>query len=413
MHVREAYNRGYEARKCRYLGKDILCSWVIEICSKSMDFVGIHGSISLLFFALFSTMILRYLTSVSYPSRLANRIQILKMSEAFSGISDFALYVRKNEASKEELMEYYGLHDMPHIRPYGRIGFFPRSFFAALALARQVRKEPEGAIFYIREIRLTYFLSFLSKKFSLSFYFECHALGKAPRFMYRRVFQKAKGIVSTNKAKVDHIKEMYHVSSERMIAVPNGFDEKLFLSTISREDARERCGLPDNRKIVLYSGSVQKWKGAYLIEEIASAFPDYLFVILGANKNDAVGNVRYIQSRPYAEVPLYLRSADILLAPYEQIEERALYYFSPIKLFEYMASGTPCIVTDLPAIREVVSEHEVTFSRFSKEGFIEAINDVFAEYDKALGRAKSAKEISMAYTWRSRAERILSWMQNI
>src|SRR3989338_7168842 len=59
-------------------------------------------------------------------------------------------------------------------------------------------------------------------------------------------------------------------------------------------------------------------------------------------------NVKIIEHRPHDEIPFWLRAADILVLPNTAIEDISKYYTSPMKLFEYMASGRPIVPSDLP-----------------------------------------------------------------
>ena len=56
-----------------------------------------------------------------------------------------------------------------------------------------------------------------------------------------------------------------------------------------------------------------------------------------------------------ADVPAWLRAMDVAVAPFLPMEG---FYFSPIKLFEYMAAGTCVIASRLGQVRDVI-EHEV------------------------------------------------------
>ena len=54
------------------------------------------------------------------------------------------------------------------------------------------------------------------------------------------------------------------------------------------------------------------------------------------------------------KVPYWMHSCDILTIPWHWNEFSA-FHTSPLKLFEYMASDVPIIASDLPSIREILS----------------------------------------------------------
>ncbi len=110
----------------------------------------------------------------------------------------------------------------------------------------------------------------------------------------------------------------------------------------------------------------------------------------------------------------YRNLCDILLAPYQTNEEgnRNSEYMSPIKIFEYMASKKAIICSDLPAIRETVTEREAVF----------VDNKNFYEWEKALAQLaiNSKKREDLAnnayhccinnFTYKSRCTKILNFM---
>ena len=60
-------------------------------------------------------------------------------------------------------------------------------------------------------------------------------------------------------------------------------------------------------------------------------------------------------------MPYWLKSADVLVLPNKKGEKISERYTSPLKLFEYMASGRPMIVSDLSSLREIVSAETAMF----------------------------------------------------
>ena len=62
---------------------------------------------------------------------------------------------------------------------------------------------------------------------------------------------------------------------------------------------------------------------------------------------------------PHAELPAALASADIGVAPFDPVRHAPLrlgFYWSPLKIFEYMAVGLPVVAPALPRLRRLV-EH--------------------------------------------------------
>jgi len=61
-------------------------------------------------------------------------------------------------------------------------------------------------------------------------------------------------------------------------------------------------------------------------------------------------------------IPEYIAAADVAVAPYNpsgfRDMERYGFYFSPIKIFEYMACGKPVVTTDIEIVRDVIRESD-------------------------------------------------------
>jgi glycosyltransferase involved in cell wall biosynthesis len=59
-------------------------------------------------------------------------------------------------------------------------------------------------------------------------------------------------------------------------------------------------------------------------------------------------------------IPEYQMAADMLVLPNIPSTKESEKYTSPIKMFEYMASGVPIIASDMPSLREVLNDHNAT-----------------------------------------------------
>src|SRR5262249_1694708 len=68
--------------------------------------------------------------------------------------------------------------------------------------------------------------------------------------------------------------------------------------------------------------------------------------------------VRFLGAVPHAEVADYLAACDLLCAPYEPVDA---FYFSPLKLAEYLAVGRPVVASAVGEIpRSIDGRSDVT-----------------------------------------------------
>lgn len=168
-----------------------------------------------------------------------------------------------------------------------------------------------------------------------------------------------------------------------------------------------------------YAGNLGSGRGESMILRLARQFPDCEFRVAGAGESlDSVQaapeNLRFYGFLRPAELPQFLANCDVLVAPFERAVRtaggvrRLERWFSPMKLFEYMAAGKAIIVSDLPVLREVLSENEVVF--VPPEG-----PDTWADALEALRSPQRRERLGLAarelvvarYTWRARAETVI------
>ncbi len=153
----------------------------------------------------------------------------------------------------------------------------------------------------------------------------------------------------------------YGLQPERTRVVPNWVNVARFQPTASREESRQRLGIPLAAKVVLFAHRLSRRKGAHLIPEIAvkvtKARKDVIFVVVGAGpeernlklkiENWKLENfVRLVGEVPHRELPAYYRAADVFLMP---SEEEGF----PHVLLEAMAAGLPYVASDVGGVREI------------------------------------------------------------
>ena len=371
-----------------------------------------------------------YIANVRLPTPRAHGLQIMKMCEAFADAGAEILLAIPDikGASDSDPYAYYGVRKNFVIRRFlaldwlflGFFGYWLRVLTFAFSLIILGRKKWKSHdVIFSRDI----FSALLISYFRRRVFFEMHDWPPRGHWFWGIALRRLDGIISTNSWKAEKLHLMFGIPREKILACPNGFDPNLFKINDSQEILRKRFNLPVNKKIVLYSGQLYGWKGVDIMAEAARLLPEHLFVFVGGagndlktfkNKYSGVKNIMITGQRPYSEIPRWLKAADILVLPNSAKSDESRYATSPIKLFEYMASGVPIASSDLPSIREIVSEKEVYF--FEPDNPVKlaaAVKSILQNYAAASARAANALEKSWKYSWEMRAKFILSFVADI
>jgi glycosyltransferase involved in cell wall biosynthesis len=213
----------------------------------------------------------------------------------------------------------------------------------------------------------------------------------------------------------------------RLLALHQGIDLRQYLET-DRTGIRDRLGLPVDRKLAIYTGKVY-----YRYEEIqyivdAASTPESqgtLFVLVGGRDDHVtrwrkevarrgLRNVLFVGFVPPSRVHEYQMAADVLILYYPSgLDLNA--YRSPGKLFGYMASDVPIVACDLPVLREVLGDPPAAFLARP-----DAPEELAVVIQRALGQPAHARAMATAarkrveeFTWDSRAERVIAFVERL
>ncbi|RLI73150.1 hypothetical protein DRO97_08015 [Archaeoglobales archaeon] len=210
------------------------------------------------------------------------------------------------------------------------------------------------------------------------------------------------------------------VFQNKVILTYAGVDINLF-KCIESKDVRERYGLSKER-VVVYVGESSEWHGADRLlgtaEMLKSDKVKFLMIgkqlealRRGAERKGIADKFVFVGFVPHEEVPKFISAADVGIAPYKLNEDmqKKGFYFSPIKIFEYMACGKPVIASDLDIIREVILSNRC--GMLAKPGDakefamrIKMLSD--RNVCKKMGK-NGKKAVLRRYTWDKVADKIL------
>lgn len=373
-------------------------------------------------------MKLVYLSHWRFPSEKTMTPLILKTCAHFARLGwEVELWVprRRNEyRAQEDIFELYQVSPrfavrripcIDLIRPLGTLGFL--LMVLSFNISAWMRLRGERAVVYAHDLRdvivpcLRGYPTFV----------EIHDFYESSfRFLTRFVLRRVRGLIVTNSHKMAHLEEAYGYPRARMLRQPNAVEVKDFELSLPQHEARRMVGLPEEGKIALYTGHLFSWKGVYTLADAAAHLPEEMRVIfVGGTPEDRQALERYVAKRrlpritfvPHQlpqKIPLYQRAADVLVLPNTATEEASRVETSPVKLFEYLASGKPIVASDIPSIREVVSEREVTFARPDDgRDLARAILEALKDHSKTV----AAQALARSCSWESRASAIDSFMR--
>jgi glycosyltransferase involved in cell wall biosynthesis len=153
----------------------------------------------------------------------------------------------------------------------------------------------------------------------------------------------------------------------KTVKVSWGANVDAFHPSRRRAEVRAALGVPEGAVAVLFIGSFRPWHGVHVLEAAArrlASRADLYFLFAGGKEAGTTEGYRgrRLGRLPYARMPELVASADVGVAPYDTTRQRQLrlgFYWSPLKIFEYMASGLPTVTIRVPPLDEIVrEEHE-------------------------------------------------------
>jgi glycosyltransferase involved in cell wall biosynthesis len=211
---------------------------------------------------------------------------------------------------------------------------------------------------------------------------------------------------------------------EKTVTVTWGANVDAFGPGRRQDDERRRLGIPEGAVAVLFSGSFRPWHGVQVFEAAARRLADrkdVFFVLAGGPEHGPARGYRGVRlgTQPYERMPAITAAADVGVAPYDTARLRQLslgFYWSPLKIFEYMASGLPTVTIARPPLTEIVREGEEGL-HFRDGDDADLARQIARLADDAALRARlgaSARERVVArYSWACHCETLESVLLRI
>jgi glycosyltransferase involved in cell wall biosynthesis len=380
------------------------------------------------------------------PSSTANSIQVMKACQALVQLGHEvrllvprlgippSYWVEREEKLRESqgkdvlewdrLASIYGLADRFEIEWLSAHNLFRRYDFSLVAILHAIRLDAD--LLYVWPLQAAVFSLLGNRPVVL----EIHgppegALGPTLYKLFRRlpgrkrllpITQALAGILSNLDPKP--------FQPGDIVVAPNGVDLERYKDLPEPKVARRQLALPEGLTIG-YTGHLYAGRGMELLVELARRFPRLNYLWVGGRESDvqlwrerlAHENIANVFLTGYIEndcLSIYQAASEILIMPYERVITgssggNSAEYCSPMKMFEYMASGQSIISSDLPVIQEVLNNNNALLCPPEDiQSWVKAITWLSEDPEERARLGSQAQLDVLEYTWLSRARRALA-----
>lgn len=220
-------------------------------------------------------------------------------------------------------------------------------------------------------------------------------------------------ILTHNEFSKSEIVKINPTLSSCIYIVPHGNYIPFIHVQNDKEKSRQHLGIPNEKKVLLFFGMIKKVKGLdvllHALKNVIKENPDVLLLIAGKPwENDFSNYQRIIDENnlsdycllhtkfiPHADVEHYYCAADLVVLPYNKIFQSGV-------LMMTLSYGKPTLVSDLPPLKEVVTDMQTAFL-FESENPIslaEKLNLILLDPGKLEQvRINGEKLINTKYDW--------------
>ncbi|MCZ2846354.1 MAG: glycosyltransferase family 4 protein [Candidatus Bathyarchaeota archaeon] len=300
-----------------------------------------------------------------------------------------------------------------------------RFIYCAIAL---IYLKGKYDVIYTRDFSFLFFLSYLPKwlKPSQKVIFEAHTLyhkfsKKVDLNKERRSLSQTDHIISISEILKKDIVSILNITDKKITTLNNGVNISNFNKIMPETNYLfNKYPNTQNKKIIVYTGSFEEDKGINIILKAIKHIKNrnIIILLLGGiskeirefsektffNKKKVIFD-RYL---PQEDIIKILKKSDIAIIPHKE-KMAKIKYFSPLKIFEYMACGLPILASDTPILREILkADNALFFKTENSRDLAEKIDMLLRNYSLRKKMRQSNFSFSRQFSWLDRAKKIVA-----
>ncbi|WP_017315968.1 glycosyltransferase family 4 protein [Mastigocladopsis repens] len=209
---------------------------------------------------------------------------------------------------------------------------------------------------------------------------------------------------------------------EKLIKLHNGYNRLFMMRQPEKAAEWRKKLLVDGRShLVVYAGALRQFKGINVLIDVAGAMPNIQFVCAGGDEKEVahyrqlakekqVNNMTFLGYILHEDLASLLQAADILAHPH--CSGNAATFTSPLKLFDYFASGTPIVATEIPSLIEFKNTKAIAAwcEPDNPSQFATAVAQVLKTHPRKIEGYSDTTDFVKQFSWENRAAKILSYV---
>jgi len=363
-----------------------------------------------------------YLFNSSTPSSNPGSIQVVNTCAAISELSHDIRLIVPNTGLNLSLKKFYGIKKSPKLIKLKYFKKFPLGLnyylFSIFSIFNGICNNSE--LYITRNYFTLFLLILLKKKVIIEVHHDLKNEGRLINILYKYfdIFNNKniiKVVAITNPVK-KYLISNFRVDKKKIEIIPSASALKFKFNKIKKKKMYN----------IGYFGSLDSSKGSDFIIKLSNKDKKNKYFIYGGSKEEVLRfkkknipkNLQINQSVQYSRIKKNMSKMDILLMPSNPKKLRSLggigniaKYTSPIKLFDYLASGKIIITSNLKVFHEILQNNKncMIINNLKTDAWIKVINNLKMKIPMVNTIKKNAYNLSKDHTYIKRAQRILKF----
>lgn len=236
----------------------------------------------------------------------------------------------------------------------------------------------------------------------------------------KKMLTSTTGIITVSTALTDYFIHEHSIPPQNFLSLPNAVDEDKFnVSMETIEKVKNDLGWKDC-VVIGFAGSIFPWHG---VERLIHAFHEVFqkhksarLLIAGGGESlsDLISLAADLQLKDYIKFTGNIppeKMQETIAAMDIAVMANSNWYGSPVKIFEYGASGKPMIAPDNGPVREIITDGLDGILIKEKDSLSEVLEKLINDPNlrRALGNQIKTK-INRQFTWKIHHQKTMSFI---